>query len=200
MNCRCSLLEFSIIMDCNLYCLFTAGYQAIPQPAQMRQTRPTAAPAPGAQAQVRPANMNARPITGQSAAQPRAGMAMPQSAGIPGRAPPQAQGPNVAPQGARAAYQGYPKPMPAQVIRRFIGRIITFFHPNILYVNNKAASCVWKYSKRKAIQKLKIVTENTKFSTQQRTCSCKITGPIGNFQFLEPCSEGTFGIEIASQV
>lgn len=89
------------------------GYQAIPQGAQMRQTRPTAAPAPAAQAQVRPTNMNARPITGQSTAQPRAGMAMPQAAGMPGRGPQQAQaGPGVAQPGARAGY--YQKPMPAQ--------------------------------------------------------------------------------------
>ena len=81
----------------------------------MRQTRPTAAPAPSAQAgQVRPANMNARPITGQSTAQPRAGMAMPQTTGIPGRAPQQAQAPGMA-QPARPGYPGYPKPMPAQV-------------------------------------------------------------------------------------
>lgn len=90
------------------------GYQGMPQQAQMRQTRPTAAPAPSAQAaQVRPANMNARPITGQSTAQPRAGMGMPQTTGIPGRAPQQAQAPGMG-QPARPGYPGYPKPMPAQ--------------------------------------------------------------------------------------
>ena len=89
----------------------------------MRQTRPTAAPAPSAQAaQVRPANMNARPITGQSTAQPRGGMGMPQTSGIPGRAPQQAQAPGMAPgmaQQARPGYPSYPKPMPAQV--RYFG-------------------------------------------------------------------------------
>ena len=112
---------FRIVYEIN--CMLAAGYQAIPQPAQMRQTRPTAAPAPGAQSQVRPANMNARPITGQSTAQPRPGMAMPQSTAMPGRAPQQAQAPSMAPQGARPGYPYVQKPMPPQVGWKFIGNI-----------------------------------------------------------------------------
>ncbi|KAH3748583.1 hypothetical protein DPMN_183029 [Dreissena polymorpha] len=72
-----------------------------------RQPRPMAAtnqPAPGSQQAVRPTSMNARPIIGQSTAQARPGMAMPQST-MPGR--PQ-QGAPTMPQGARPGFNQYP--------------------------------------------------------------------------------------------
>lgn len=87
------------------------GFQSMPGGPQVRPARPaagaTGGPAPG-QSQVRPASLNARPITGQSTAQPRAGMAMPQNT-MPGR-PQQPQAPTMQ-QGARPGIK-YPNQMP----------------------------------------------------------------------------------------
>ena len=64
----------------------------------------SAGQAPGAQQQMRPSTMNARPITGQSGAQARPGMSMPQSS-MQGR-PQQPQAPTM-PQGARPGYSQF---------------------------------------------------------------------------------------------
>jgi polyadenylate-binding protein len=87
------------------------GFQSVGGAPQMRQPRPAApagAAAAAGQPQVRPTAMNARPITGQSTAQPRPGMAMAQNT-MPGRPQP-AQAPNM-PQPARPGYQ---QPRPPQ--------------------------------------------------------------------------------------
>ncbi|XP_052234996.1 polyadenylate-binding protein 4-like isoform X2 [Dreissena polymorpha] len=84
-----------------------ASYQQMGANTTARQPRPMAAtnqPAPGSQQAVRPTSMNARPIIGQSTAQARPGMAMPQST-MPGR--PQ-QGAPTMPQGARPGFNQYP--------------------------------------------------------------------------------------------
>lgn len=92
-------------------------FQPMTGGASMRGPRPTAAPggpsqpnAPGSQQNVRPSAMNARPIIGQSTAQARPGMTMPQSS-MPGR--PQ-QGAPTMPQGARPTYR--PQENPSQAI------------------------------------------------------------------------------------
>lgn len=72
------------------------SFQSMPG-GPIRPTRPTATASagggPNAQQQVRPSIMNARPITGQSTAQARPGMGMPQSS-MPGR-PQQPQAPTA---------------------------------------------------------------------------------------------------------
>lgn len=73
----------------------------------MRQVRPAGAGnqgGPGSQQQVRQSAMNARPITGQSAGQPRPGMGMPQTS-MTGR--PQQPQTATMPQGARPNYSQY---------------------------------------------------------------------------------------------
>jgi len=80
---------------------------------QMRPTRPSG-PAGGVaatgQPQMRPSSaINARPITGQSTAQPMPGMTMPQNT-MPGR-PQQPQAPNM-PQPTRPGYQPARAPQP----------------------------------------------------------------------------------------
>ncbi|WAR16262.1 PABP1-like protein [Mya arenaria] len=92
-------------------------FQPMTGGASMRQPRPTAAAgganqanAPGSQQNVRPSSMNARPIIGQSTAQARPGMTMPQSS-MPGR--PQQQGGPTMPQ-ARPTYR--PQEQPSQAI------------------------------------------------------------------------------------
>lgn len=66
---------------------------------------------PGAQPPMRPSTMNARPITGQSTAQARPGMSMPQST-MPGR-PQQPQAPTM-PQGARPSFSQFQNNRPQQ--------------------------------------------------------------------------------------